>query len=49
MPGAMSTTDMTEKLNLPSIRGREWRIQGCCATSGDGIYEGLDWLSTLTK
>ena len=49
MPGAMSTTDMAEKLNLPSIRGREWRIQGCCATSGDGIYEGLDWLSTLTK
>jgi hypothetical protein len=20
-------------------------IQSCCATTGDGLYEGLDWLS----
>ncbi len=25
-------------------------IQACCATTGDGLYEGLDWLSaTLQK
>jgi len=23
----------------------EWHIQGCCALQGEGIYEGLDWLS----
>merc|ERR1712125_126715 len=22
---------------------RQWYIQACCATTGDGLYEGLDW------
>jgi len=37
---------MTEKMGLHNIRGRSWYIQACCATTGDGLYEGLDWLST---
>lgn len=36
---------MSEKLGLNPIRNRKWFIQSSCATSGDGIYEGLDWLS----
>jgi ADP-ribosylation factor protein 1 len=41
---------MTDKLGLHSVRGRPWYIQACCATTGDGLYEGLDWLSNiLTK
>jgi ADP-ribosylation factor 1/2 len=29
---------------------REWYIQGTCALTGDGLYEGLDWLSkTVSK
>jgi len=35
------------RLGLSSIRNREWYIQGCCATTGDGLYEGLDWLSQV--
>merc|ERR1712078_793895 len=27
-------------------RQRNWYIQSTCATSGEGLYEGLDWLST---
>lgn len=23
----------------------QWYIQAACATAGDGLYEGLDWLS----
>ena len=23
----------------------QWHAQATCATSGDGLYEGLDWLS----
>ena len=42
--------DVTEKLGLNQLKGRKWYIQGCCATTGDGLYEGLDWLSnTLNK
>lgn len=31
-------------LNLAGMYGRNWKVQGCSAMSGDGIYEGLEWL-----
>eukprot|EP00800_Vazella_pourtalesii_P011754 TRINITY_DN28333_c4_g1_i1.p1 TRINITY_DN28333_c4_g1~~TRINITY_DN28333_c4_g1_i1.p1 ORF type:complete len:180 (+),score=32.47 TRINITY_DN28333_c4_g1_i1:67-606(+) len=49
LPSAMNAAEMTEKLNLNSMRNRNWYIQATCATSGDGLYEGLDWLSTTLK
>jgi ADP-ribosylation factor protein 1 len=50
LPKAMPTAEVAEKLGLHSLRGRVWHIQGTCATTGDGLYEGLDWLSaTLSK
>lgn len=45
LPNAMSAADITEKLGLSQLRGRTWYIQGTCATQGQGLYEGLDWLS----
>jgi len=42
---AMSASDITEKLGLHALRSRNWYIQSTCATSGEGLYEGLDWLS----
>jgi ADP-ribosylation factor protein 1 len=47
MPHAMTATEVTDKLNLHSLASRQWRIQACCATTGDGLYEGLDWLSEV--
>jgi ADP-ribosylation factor protein 1 len=41
--------EVTSQLGLHEIRNRKWYIQGCCATSGDGLYEGLDWLSGVLK
>merc|ERR1712150_339523 len=52
LPNAMSAAEMTDKLGLHGLRNnRQWYIQACCcATTGDGLYEGLDWLSaTLVK
>jgi len=50
LPNAMSVAEVTERLGLNQIRNRQWYIQATCATTGDGLYEGLDWLSnTLTK
>ena len=46
LPNAMSVSEVTDKLGLHSIGDRKWYIQSTCATSGDGLYEGLDWLST---
>jgi len=45
LPQAMSVAEITEKLGLPNIRNRKWYMQATCATSGDGLYEGLDWLA----
>ena len=45
LPNAMSCADLSDKLGLSNIRGRRWYIQSTCATHGEGLYEGLDWLS----
>ena len=48
-PNAMNAAEITEKLGLHSLRNREWFIQATCATRGDGLYEGLEWLSNNLK
>ena len=45
LPNAMSAAELTEKLGLNSLRQRNWYIQSSCATTGDGLYDGLNWLS----
>lgn len=45
LPNAMTAAEITEKLGLQSLRNRTWYIQSTCATQGQGLYEGLDWLS----
>ncbi|KAG6513119.1 hypothetical protein ZIOFF_023427 [Zingiber officinale] len=45
LPNAMNAAEITDKLGLHSLRQRHWYIQSACATSGEGLYEGLDWLS----
>lgn len=48
--GRMSVEEITEKLDLNALTGREWHIEGTCAVTNEGIYEGLEWLSkTLNK
>jgi len=44
LPNAASVAEITDKLGLHSLRNRKWYIQATCSTSGDGLYEGLDWL-----
>jgi len=46
LPNAMSVSEVTDKLGLHSLGARKWYIQSTCATTGDGLYEGLDWLSS---
>merc|ERR1712054_369573 len=45
LPNAMPAAEVTEKLGLHNMRNRQWFIQSACATTGDGLYEGLDWMS----
>jgi ADP-ribosylation factor-like protein 5B len=45
LPDAMSVADLSEALNLHAIQGHEWHIQASCALTGEGLWEGLDWVS----
>ena len=49
LPNAMNAAEITDRLGLQSLRQRQWFIQATCATSGDGLYEGLEWLSSNLK
>merc|ERR1712048_29239 len=47
LPNSMPAAEVTEKLGLNDLRNRPWFIQSTCATGGDGLYEGLDWMSRM--
>lgn len=49
LPNAMNAAEITEKLALHQLRNRTWYIQAACATSGDGLYEGLEWIAGQLK
>ena len=49
LPNAVSVKNLSENLGLPAIKKRNWNIQATVGISGDGIYEGLDWLSKNLK
>ncbi|KAF8517197.1 ADP-ribosylation factor [Hysterangium stoloniferum] len=44
LPEAMSASELTDKLGLQGLRNHTWYIQSVCAKSGEGLYEGLEWL-----
>jgi ADP-ribosylation factor protein 1 len=48
MTHVMEVNEITEKLGLRRIK-HKWRIQPCSAITGDGLYEGLQWLSDELK
>lgn len=39
--GALKPAEVQEKLNLNQVKDRTWYVAPSCATSGDGLYEGL--------
>mmetsp|Transcript_56797 Transcript_56797/g.109674 ORF Transcript_56797/g.109674 Transcript_56797/m.109674 type:complete len:182 (+) Transcript_56797:90-635(+) len=45
LPTAMPIADISDKLGLHRLGARPWFIQSACATAGDGLLEGFDWLS----
>eukprot|EP01006_Ploeotia_vitrea_P045055 TRINITY_DN66893_c6_g2_i1.p1 TRINITY_DN66893_c6_g2~~TRINITY_DN66893_c6_g2_i1.p1 ORF type:complete len:191 (+),score=9.02 TRINITY_DN66893_c6_g2_i1:225-797(+) len=55
LPNALSTGQLIDSLGLRSLkraRGgshNNWFLQGCCATTGEGLYEGLEWLAESCK
>jgi len=49
LPHAMNANAVAAELGLYGLKGRNWYVQPCTATSGDGVYEGIDWLSSSLR
>ena len=42
---AISPIELTKILEIEKIKNRKWFVQGSSAVNGQGIKEGLDWLT----
>ncbi|KAK3718489.1 ADP-ribosylation factor, Arf Arf6 [Vermiconidia calcicola] len=48
--GALRPQEVSDKLDLNEIaKGHTWKVEPSCATTGEGIFEGLAWLSFNVK
>eukprot|EP00640_Fibrocapsa_japonica_P006524 CAMPEP_0113944180 /NCGR_PEP_ID=MMETSP1339-20121228/30851_1 /TAXON_ID=94617 /ORGANISM="Fibrocapsa japonica" /LENGTH=183 /DNA_ID=CAMNT_0000949267 /DNA_START=129 /DNA_END=676 /DNA_ORIENTATION=+ /assembly_acc=CAM_ASM_000762 len=49
LPGSMTASEVVQKMKINNqsyqFRNRKWFVQACCAVTGEGLYEGLDWLN----
>lgn len=45
LPNAITVGEIVERLQLNELKDHRWYVQATCATKGDGLCEGLDWLS----
>lgn len=41
----MSPAEVTEKLGLHRMRDRNWYVHPSNALTGEGLFEGLNWLT----
>ncbi len=40
----LQSEHIIKELKLSEVKNRKWFVQSCSAKTGDGLYEGLDWL-----
>ena len=47
---ALSPKEVSDELMLDrTAKGHTWKVEPSCATTGEGIFEGLAWLSSNVK
>ncbi|KAF8270907.1 ARF/SAR [Lactarius quietus] len=49
LPNALNASEITDKLGLQGLHQRKWHVQTACATTGDGLDDGFEWLITNAK
>lgn len=47
--GARTAAEIAQDLSLHTIRTHEWQIQSCCALTGEGLQQGLEWIATRIR
>lgn len=46
LPYSKNAADISEAYSLHEIKNNDWHIQACSALTGEGLSDGLDWLTT---
>mgnify|MGYP003686147201 FL=1 len=49
LPHALSANELEKEMRLGLLGKRLWHIQESCATSGEGLWPGLQWLAEHVK
>eukprot|EP00055_Hartaetosiga_balthica_P011597 m.53263 g.53263 ORF g.53263 m.53263 type:complete len:228 (-) comp7657_c0_seq3:1515-2198(-) len=44
LPGALDAVTIRKHLDLDSLKGHHWMIQGCSGVTGEMLEEGMDWI-----
>eukprot|EP00052_Salpingoeca_macrocollata_P015075 m.119498 g.119498 ORF g.119498 m.119498 type:complete len:185 (-) comp19544_c0_seq1:60-614(-) len=44
LPGALTSQQIAEVLELENIHSHHWRIQACSAVTGESLLAGMDWM-----
>ena len=44
LPHALKADQVRDELQLEQLGARAWHVQPSCATTGDGLWQGLTWL-----
>ena len=42
----MKVNEIVHKLKMNTLTRRVWKVQGTCAKTGDGLFDGLDWIGS---
>ena len=45
LPMSRDVGEIAEMYGLHMVTDHDWKLQPCCAITGMGLQEGLDWLS----
>jgi ADP-ribosylation factor-like protein 5B len=43
--GCMTAAEISQQLQLTELKTHSWNIQSCCALTGEGLSEGLEWMT----
>ena len=49
LPQAVAPDSLASKLCLSGVKDREWRVQGICANTGEGLHESIIEFSKMVR
>jgi len=49
LPNALKSYELVDKMGLRDLKSNPWYVQEMCATTGDGLYEGINMMADMVK